>query len=183
MNKPNILSNDLDQVPKTRKRYPNELYADNLKQQIIQSFDTHKPLWENDFLVEESDEKVLSRFEKNQENLPIPDIVQMLKDYNTVSCEVHRRKKEKITWFSKAIWPAIPKDNINVWKVLTRNSEELEGNILTYIIFQKMKNNPLTVKISAKQIEFPGEWVLLPEYIVFSKELAWEEFEKEHVTL
>lgn len=44
MNKPNILSNDLDQVPKTRKRYPNELYADNLKQQIIQSFDTHKPL-------------------------------------------------------------------------------------------------------------------------------------------
>lgn len=46
-NEPKILSNDLDQVPKTWERYENELNKSELHDQIIEAFDRIELEWED----------------------------------------------------------------------------------------------------------------------------------------
>ncbi len=190
MNKPNILSNELDQVPKTRKWYQKELDLNkDLKQQIIDAFDTFEhddfPMGENDFFIGQSDKKVLDWFLSHSKDLPVEQVAKLLREHKIVSCEIQRKKKEKSSWWNTALGQAIPKDTIHIWKVLTKNDEVLEWNIITYLTFTKLndKQQRPDVKISTQQIEFPWEWAMLPEYVVFTKELTWEELEKEEVML
>lgn len=47
---------------------------------------------------------------------------------------------------------------MEIGKVFTKNKETANGDIVTYITFIKTKDaDRPTLKITAKQIEFPGE--------------------------
>lgn len=189
MNNPKILSNKRDKVPKIRPRYAREINENSdFRQQIIDAFDRDidSPMGENDFFVDSSSDKnILDRFFSHNEKLPMEQIATMLRNANMVSCEIQRKKKEKTGWWQEAIWPAVPKNMVSLGTVLTRNNDEnIKGHIVTYISFAKLndKQRP-DVKITAKQIEFPGEWTMLPTYVVFQKELTGEELAKEQIEL
>lgn len=181
-NTPNILSDELDQVAKTGYRYYKELHEPELNQAILDNFaDVSK---ENGCFIEETDSMIMAWFEKNKDKLPLLEVLCELKDISVVSCEISRKKKEKTWWFSTAIWPAISVENMGIGKVFTKNKDTANGDIITYLTFIKTKDAERpTLKITAKQIEFSGEWAMLPNYVVFKKELAGEEFEKEAIEL
>lgn len=96
MNTPNILANDLDQVPKTSTRY--ELVLDDLKNQIMDAFDkfenNNSPMEENDFFIIQPDKDIVNWYLQNSEKLPMEQVMKLLKNVRTVSCEVQRKKKE-----------------------------------------------------------------------------------------
>ena len=181
-NTPNILSDELDQAAKTGYEYYKRLHEPELNQAILDNFaDVSK---EKGCLIEETDPMVMAWFEKNQDKLPLLEVLRELKNMRVVSCEIARKKKEKSLWFTSAIGPAIPVENMEIGKVFTKNKDTANGDIVTYLTFIKTTDaDRPTLKITAKQIEFPGEWAMLPNYIVFKKELVGEEFEKEAIEL
>ncbi len=191
MNKLNILSNDLDQIPKTKKWYQKELDVNKgFKQEIIDAFDRseHNDLvmGENDFFLDkDNDKKILDRFLENQKDMPIEQIAKSLREHRVVSCEIQRKnKKEGKTWWNSTIGPAISRETINVWKVFTKNNEALDWNVITYLTFTRLNDTKWPdVNITAQQVEFPRKWAMLPEYIIFRKELTGEEFKKENIEL
>jgi|GEM_PF-2417216 hypothetical protein len=101
MNKLNILSNDLDQIPKTKKWYQKELDVNKgFKQEIIDAFDRseHNDLvmGENDFFLDkDNDKKILDRFLENQKDMPIEQIAKSLREHRVVSCEIQRKNKKE----------------------------------------------------------------------------------------
>lgn len=187
MNTPNNLDNDLDQVPKTGTRY--ELVLDDLKNQIIDAFDkfenNNSPMEENDFFIIQPDKDIVNWYLQNSEKLPMEQVMKLLKNVRTVSCEVQRKKKENTDWWMETIWPAISIDKADLWRILTRNGNSIQGNIVTYITFTKLNNKQERpdIKITTKQIEFPWEGVQIPRYVVYQKDLTGEELKKENIVL
>jgi hypothetical protein len=108
-----------------------------------------------------------------------------LREHRVVSCEIQRKnKKEGKTWWNSTIGPAISRETINVWKVFTKNNEALDWNVITYLTFTRLNDTKWPdVNITAQQVEFPRKWAMLPEYIIFRKELTGEEFKKENIEL
>ena len=190
MNKPNILSNELDQVAKTGAWYQKELHTNKeVKQQIIDAFDAFEhndfPMEENDFFIDSQvDRNILDWLLDNRKNLPMEQIWKMLRTTKRVSCEIKRQKKD-VEWWNTAIGHMIPKDTVQLWTTLTQNKENAKGHVVTYLTFTSLNGKPQRpdVQISAQQIEFPGEWAMLPEYMVFQKELTGDELNKENITL
>lgn len=180
-NKPKILSNGLDQVAKRGERYRQELLKEDISQQIKESFDGEPelPMWENDFFIDaESDKSVVDRFLKNSKGLPMEQIGKMLKDKQIISCELFRTKKLKSSW-NTAVWPAVPIDTISLGSVLTQKDIPIDGYDITYITFRKLRTVGWPeVKISLQQIGFPGEWSMLPKYVVFHNELTEKNIEE-----
>jgi len=181
-NKPNIISNELDQIAKKWERYRQELLKEDLSQQIKEAFDGQPelPMWENDFFIDwKSDKFVVDWFLENSKYLPVEQIGKMLKDKQIISCELFREKKWKIGGWNQTVWPAIPIENISLWSVLTQKDLPLDGYDITYITFTKLKTEGWPeVKISLQQVWFPGEWSMLPKYIVFQNEIKWKDLEK-----
>ena len=103
MNKPNILSNESDQVTKTGKRYQEELNKQELQEQIVDAFFYFSEdrqmlkdgILDDEFFVRKAEKSVSNRLFDNKEHLPISEVLHILKDHPTVSCEISRRKKEK----------------------------------------------------------------------------------------
>jgi hypothetical protein len=100
MNTPNILSNDLDQVPKTGKWYREALKQKELKTAIDDAFfysddewaDIKEDFFSNDhFFVRAVDKEVNQRFLENKESLPMEQVVFLLETHPIVSCEIARR--------------------------------------------------------------------------------------------
>lgn len=179
-NKPNILSNELDQVAKKGERYRQELLKKNLSEQIKKNFDGEQglPMWENDFFVDwKTDKAVIDWFIENNKKLPAKQIVQILKDNKIVSCELFREKKAKVGGWNKTVWPAIPSEDLSLWPVLAQKNLPVDGYDITYVTFQLKAEGWPYVKISLQQVGFPGEWSMLPGYIVFQNEIKEKDVE------
>ena len=139
-------------------------------------------LGENDFLVEDRIEpEIFARLEANQEKLPCHMILEKLKNYQTVSCELQRRPKEKSGWWTTAVWPALWFESVGLGEIFTMKKEKLEGNIVLYLTFKTINSKPLTISVSAKLVEFPDteKWAMINTWIVFTKKLNGKEFEQE----
>ncbi len=139
-------------------------------------------LGENDFLVEDSiDAEIFARLEDNQQKLPWDMILEKLRNYQTLSCEIWRRPKEKWGWWSTAVWPALWFESVGLGEIFTMKKEKLEGNIVLYLTFKTTNSKPLTISVSAKLVEFPDteKWAMINTWIVFTKKLNGKEFEQE----
>jgi len=181
-NKPKIISNELDQVAKRGEQYRQELLKENLSQQIKETFDGEPeyPMEENDFFIDDKTDKlVLDWFFENNKELPMEQVGKMLKDKTVISCELFREKKSKTGGWNKTVWKAIPVDTLELGTVLTQKDIPIDGYDISYITFKKLKTIwwPY-VKISLQQVWFPGEWSMLPKYVVFHNELIGEEISK-----
>jgi hypothetical protein len=183
-NKPKILSNDLDQVPKKWERYRKELLKTELADQIADALTDPEdlPMGENDFFIGEgTDKKVLDRFLKHSDTFPVEQIGKMLKDHDVISCEISRVKKEKTGDWNKAVWGMIPRETVSLWEILSRNAKKkVDGYDISYLTFTKTAHNwwP-TARISLQQVGFPkrsgqnpwGNVAMVSHYAVFYNEV------------
>ncbi len=129
MNKPNILSNDLDQVAKTGERYQDQLNTNELKEQLIKAFTVYKfdenfdTIGEDDLLIDgETDPEIMDRLVRYHDKLPMSEIQEMLKTKRVVSCELKRISKIKQDEWPVAIGgPLIPIDSLDLGDILSEN--------------------------------------------------------------
>ncbi|MBB1543553.1 MAG: hypothetical protein HG456_002205 [candidate division SR1 bacterium] len=179
MNKVNILSNKLDQAPKTKENgYQERL--DEMKDVIYKAFDQF------DQYVD-SDEIITNRIKKNQSELPL-DHLNELKDGETLAIELKRDnldekpgERNKAPGFPKFLEDTIFSKLENI-KVKPGRTELQPGEKTTILIIQKKVTDPKFPEnkdFKTKIIEFalPGENTLLLEEMVFEKELTGKEFE------
>ena len=178
MNKVNILSNELDQAPKTKENWYQER-LDAMKDVIYKAFDQ--------LVVFDGDEIITDRIKKNEGELPLT-LLNKLKDGEILPIELKREQlDEKPGERNKA--PGFPKfledtifSKLENMKVKPGRTELQPGEKTTILIIQKKVTDPKFPEnkdFKTKIIEFalPGENTLLLEEIVFEKELTGKEFE------
>ena len=178
MNKVNILSNELDQAPKTKENWYQER-LDEMKDVIYEAFDQCVDL--------DGDEIITNRIKKNQVELPL-DHLNELKDGETLAIELKREQlDEKPGERNKA--PGFPKflgdtvfsklENIKVKPGRTKLQPREKTTIL--IIKKKVADPKFPenkdFKVSIIEFALPGENTLLTKGMVFEKELTGKEFE------
>lgn len=177
MNKVNILSNELDQAPKTKENWYQER-LDEMKDVIYEAFDQCVDL--------DGDEIITNRIKKNQVELPLAHLNE-LKDGETLAIELKRDnldektgERNKAPGFPKFLEDTIFSKLENI-KVKPGRTELQPGEKTTILIIQKKVTDPKFPEnkdFKTRIIEFalPGENTLLPKGMVFEKELKGEEF-------
>lgn len=178
MNKVNILSNELDQAPKTKENWYQER-LDAMKDVIYKAFDQ--------LVVFDGDEIITDRIKKNEGELPLT-LLNKLKDGEILPIELKREQldekpgeRNKAPGFPKFLEDTIFSKLENI-KVKPGRTELQPGEKTTILIIQKKVTDPKFPEnkdFKTKIIEFalPGENTLLLEEIVFEKELNGKEFE------
>jgi len=178
MNKVNILSNELDQAPKTKENWYQER-LDAMKDVIYKAFDQ--------LVVFDGDEIITDRIKKNEGELPLT-LLNKLKDGEILPIELKREQldekpgeRNKAPGFPKFLEDTIFSKLENI-KVKPGRTELQPGEKTTILIIQKKVTDPKFPEnkdFKTKIIEFalPGENTLLLEEIVFEKELTGKEFE------
>lgn len=189
MNKPNILSNDKDQVAKnTNTRY--QARIDAMSNEIIKAFDRNikDMILKNQWIGIDTNwnKSILDWLHCNKDKLPL-DRLLALRDNETISLELKREK----SWASRGGWnqaigfPVEP-STLSALRghILTKNENKLNpGEIWTYLVIQKKPSKPWfeankDYKITMEQIEVPGENTLLSKEFIFHKELKGEEVDQ-----
>lgn len=178
MNKVNILSNELDQAPKTKENWYQER-LDAMKDVIYKAFDQ--------LVVFDGDEIITDRIKKNEGELPLT-LLNKLKDGEILPIELKREQldekpgeRNKAPGFPKFLEDTIFSKLENI-KMKPGRTELQPGEKTTILIIQKKVTDPKFPEnkdFKTKIIEFalPGENTLLLEEIVFEKELTGKEFE------
>ena len=178
MNKVNILSNELDQAPKTKENWYQKR-LDEMKDVIYKAFDQ--------LVVFDGDEIITNRIKKNEGELPLTHLNE-LKDGEILPIELKREQldekpgeRNKAPGFPKFLEDTIFSKLENI-KVKPGRTELQPGEKTTILIIQKKVTDPKFPEnkdFKTKIIEFalPGENTLLLEEMVFEKELNGKEFE------
>lgn len=178
MNKVNILSNKLDQAPKTKENWYQER-LDEMKDVIYKAFDQFDQYVDGDKII-------TNRIKKNQSELPL-DHLNELKDGETLAIELKREQldekpgeRNKAPGFPKFLEDTIFSKLENI-KVKPGRTELQPGEKTTILIIQKKVTDPKFPEnkdFKTKIIEFalPGKNTLLTKGIVFEKELKGKEF-------
>ena len=178
MNKVNILSNELDQAPKTKENWYQER-LDAMKDVIYKAFDQ--------LVVFDGDEIITDRIKKNEGELPLT-LLNKLKDGEILPIELKREQldekpgeRNKAPGFPKFLEDTIFSKLENI-KMKPGRTELQPGEKTTILIIQKKVTDPKFPEnkdFKTKIIEFalPGENTLLPKGMVFEKELNGKEFE------
>ena len=178
MNKVNILSNELDQAPKTKENWYQKR-LDEMKDVIYKAFDQ--------LVVFDGDEIITNRIKKNEGELPLT-LLNKLKDGEILPIELKREQldekpgeRNKAPGFPKFLEDTIFSKLENI-KVKPGRTELQPGEKTTILIIQKKVTDPKFPEnkdFKTKIIEFalPGENTLLLEEMVFEKELNGKEFE------
>lgn len=178
MNKVNILSNKLDQAPKTKENWYQKR-LDEMKDVIYEAFDQCVDL--------DGDEIITNWLDQFHDKLPLAHL-NKLKDGETLPIELKRDNlDEKPGERTKA--PGFPKfredtvfSKLKNIKVKTGRTELQPGEKTTILIIQKKVADPKfpenkDFKVSIIEFALPGENTLLPKGMVFEKELNGKEFE------
>lgn len=173
-NKPNIISNDLDQAPKTWEQYEERL--DWMKNEIAKAMDWF-------FSIEETEEgkRYFEWLEKNQNLLPLWDIIKKVSE-NPGKRFSYQLKIEKIE--DKGLWlraTSGPKcwfnSDVELWDIIIKIGDHSikEWEISTYITFEWTES--WNIKIKSQQIQIAPKGSLLPKYARLShKILTPDEF-------
>ena len=177
MNKVNILSNELDQAPKTKENWYQER-LDAMKDEIYEAFDQCVDL--------DGDEIITNWLDQFHDKLPLAHL-NKLKDGETLAIELKREQlDEKPGERNEA--PGFPKFLKDTVFSKLKNIKVKNGRIklqprekTTILIIQKKVADPKFAenkdfKVSIIEFALPGENTLLPKGMVFEKELNGEEF-------
>ena len=165
VNKPNILSNKSDQAPKTRAAG----YEENVLKPLQQEIDSRM----NMLFMNWSDRicNYVNNFLNREENEFISNCIVDLKPWDSLAFEIKREKIKGSGGFQKAVWhPAFFWDFNDFLHNFYYNSEVWQlrpWEISTAIIVKKDENDPYLLNIHAEQLEYPGEWSLLMDWLFF----------------
>ena len=172
LNNPNILSNELDQAPKTWKSYEERLHEPELQQRIFDAMDQHIV-----FTSEEWDwDEIIDWFKLHQNDIPYPLIYKS--KVTKVSFLVHKEKKIQ-NWWSPMIWAPLNawSQFYQLWDIFYKDKDELEEwEIWTFITFTK--TDSWKIIIWAEQIEVPKTNPFFPAGYACHKKLNSTEFKK-----
>ena len=165
VNVPKILSNKSDQAPKTRAAG----YEENVLKPLQQEIDSRM----NMLFMNWSDRicNYVNNFLNREENEFISNCIVDLKPWDSLAFEIKREKIKGSGGFQKAVWhPAFFWDFNDFLHNFYYNSEVWQlrpWEISTAIIVKKDENDPYLLNIHAEQLEYPGEWSLLMDWLFF----------------
>ena len=154
----NVVSNELDQAPKTRAAGYGKV-IDSMRKEINEAMDR--------IFLNGSD--VIADYMNHADRLPIKQLLE-LQPGDHLSFEVKREKIE-YNWFTQAVWhPAFLWDFNN----FTHNCYWFEedwaikpGEKSLIIVVEKDVKDPKSWKIHAEQLEYPGKWAMLMSGMFF----------------
>lgn len=176
----NVLSNELDQAPKTKAAGYGKV-IDSMRKEINEAMDR--------IILNGSD--VIANH-MNTNGVPIKQLLE-LQPGDHLSFEVKREKSER-SWWMKTVWSPAFLWNFNNFTnncLLFQNEWAIKpGEISTIIVVEKDIQDPKVWKIHAEQLEYPGEWAMLMQGMYFHnpnvsderfQEIMWTEYKKEEM--
>lgn len=159
-NRPNIISNELDQAPKTHKAWYDKVIK-SLKEDIIKAMDQIILDW-NDTLCDYIND--------NQNRIPVRQILD-LKAWESLAFEVKREKIKSEWWFIKSVWhPAFLWDFHNFTENCYRFQEHWAlkpGEKSLIIVVEKDKKDDKILKLHAEQLEYPWPNAFVMRWMYF----------------
>lgn len=176
-NKPNIISNELDQAPKTWKNYRERLQDPELKEQIKNAFSYEFAVGKDS--NEEISDMMVDRLGKHEKEIPLQFLVKQLSEHKKVSVLYHKkdaREKDKGATFHALIWPLVWVEHQfhKLWISFHRIGEELSNwELWTFLTFER--NEYWQIVVWAEQIEIP-KWPFIMEWLAAHKKLDLSEF-------
>lgn len=195
-NKPNVLSNNLDQAPKTHAAWywkrvdemrqdiieamnsvnvPNVLSNDSDQapkiratwyQQVLDSLDDQIKERMDSLLLHWND-TLCDWMNNNQQDMPLKEILD-LKPGEKLSFEV-KREEDHVVWISKAVWwPAFMWDFPNfMHNFYSRNWSIQPWQKSLIIVVEKDKDDPKLLKLHAEQLEYPWKNAMSMPWMFF----------------
>ena len=174
-NNPIIISNELDQAPKTWEHYQKRLNSmhDELIKILICNLTFEE--WEDP----EETEKIVSWLQSNQDSIPLYKISKELLEHKWRKISLLLTKeKVKWEWFITMIWSPLPIEHViydNLWSTWTKEWDMIERwEIWTFISFED--TDSWQIKLSLHQLEVPG-WLIM-DWLWCHKKITFDEFEK-----
>lgn len=177
----NVVSNELDQAPKTRAAGYGKV-VNSMRKEISEAMDR--------IFLNGSD--VIADYMNHTDKIPIKQLLE-LQPGDHLSFEVKREKIE-YNWFTQTVWhPAFLWDFNNFTNNCYWFEEEWAikpGQKSTIIVVEKGIKDPKMWRIHAEQLEYPGEWVMLKSGLFFYnpnvsdekfQEIVWTEYKKEEL--
>ena len=205
--KVNVLSNTLDQAPKTKEAWYWKVVS-AMKNDIAEAMSwTNRPkildndldqapktraAWYNKVLEDLAPDikvamegaiirgsDVLAEYmDQNREKIPLSAIIN-LKPWEKLSFEVKREKKQ-VRGFSEAVWhPAFLWDFNNFNGFYSRDGSIQPGETSLIIVVEADKKYPLVRDVHAEQLEFPPKNAMLMSWMFFhNPNVSDEKFKK-----
>ncbi len=180
--KVNVLSNELDQAPKTRAAGYGKV-IDSMRKEINKAMDR--------IFLNGSD--VIADYMNHADKIPIKQLLE-LKPGDHLSFEVKREKTESSGGFIETVWhPAFLWDFNNFTNNCYRFEEDWvikPGEKSLIIVVEKDVKDPKSWKIHAEQLEYPGKWAMLMQWMFFHnpnvsdekfQEIIWSGKNKEEI--
>ena len=184
--KVNVLSNELDQAPKTREAGYGKV-VNSMRKEINEAMDR--------IFLNGSD--VIADYMNHTNKIPIKQLLE-LKPWDSFTFEIKREKIKPTGWFSAAVWhPAFLWDSSNSLGNYIHNFYWRAGDwyikpweISTAIVVKKDTENHDLLHIHAEQLEYPGKWAMLMQWMFFHnpnvsdekfKEIVWTDYKKEEI--
>ena len=180
--KVNVLSNELDQAPKNRAAGYGKV-IDSMRKEINEAMDR--------IFLNGSD--VIADYMNHTDRIPIKQLLE-LHPGDHLSFEIKREKVEPSGGFIETVWhPAFLWDFNN----FTNNCYWFEedwvikpGEKSLIIVVEKNVKDPKSWKIHAEQLEYPGKWAMLMQWMFFHnpnvsdekfQEIIWSGKNKEEI--
>ena len=181
--KVNVLSNELDQAPKTRAAGYGKV-VNSMRKEINEAMDR--------IFLNGSD--VIADYMNHTNKIPIEQLLE-LKPWDHLSFEVKREKVEPSGGFIETVWhPAFLWDFNN----FTHNCYWFEEDWWPIkpweksliIVVEKDVKDPKSWKIHAEQLEYPGKWAMLMSGMFFHnpdvndekfQKITWTEYKKQEI--
>lgn len=181
--KVNVLSNELDQAPKTREAGYGKV-VNSMRKEINEAMDR--------IFLNGSD--VIADYMNHTNKIPIEQLLE-LKPWDHLSFEVKREKVEPSGGFIETVWhPAFLWDFNN----FTHNCYWFEEDWWPIkpweksliIVVEKDIKDPKSWKIHAEQLEYPGKWAMLMSGMFFHnpdvsdekfQKIAWTEYKRQEI--
>ena len=177
----NVVSNELDQAPKTRAAGYGKV-VNSMRKEISEAMDRIVLNWSN----------VIGDYINHANRVPIKQLLE-LKPGDYLSFEV-KREEVKYDWFTETAWYATSLWGFNnfIDRCLKFKEEWpiKPGQKSTIIVVEKDAKDPKIWKIHAEQLEYPGEWAMLMSGMFFHnpdvsdekfKEIVWTEYKKQEI--
>ncbi len=179
----NVVSNELDQAPKTRAAGYGKV-IDSMRKEINEAMDRIFIEW---------NDAICNYLNNPQNQIPVKPILG-LEPWDSLSFEVKREKIENGDGFTKTVWhPAFFGDFNNFMHNCYRFEKEWPlkpGEISTIIVIEKGKDDPKMWNVHAEQLEYPGTWSFLNAGTFFHnpnvsdekfQEIVWIDKKKEEM--
>lgn len=177
----NVVSNELDQAPKNRAAGYGKV-VNSMRKEISEAMDK--------IFLNGSD--VIADYMNHTDRIPIKQLLE-LQPGDHLSFEVKREEIE-YNWFTQTVWhPAFLWDFNNFTNNCYWFEEEWAikpGQKSTIIVVEKGIKDPKSWKIHAEQLEYPGKWAMLMQWMFFHnpnvsdekfQEIIWSGKNKEEI--